>query len=92
MEVGCAGTKAVISLVFAEYMNRVVWNATRSEDSPADIPQWVIQLTALAAIAGVTLLCILTRSLGRRAAVVFTSAKVRLLRTHIQSSDLLMSS
>ncbi|KAI0045257.1 hypothetical protein FA95DRAFT_1607876 [Auriscalpium vulgare] len=69
-------SKAVTSLIFGEYFNRALWNATRSEDAPADIPSWAIQATALAAIAGVTLLCVLTQSLGRRAAVIFTSAKI----------------
>ncbi|KAI0068994.1 APC amino acid permease [Artomyces pyxidatus] len=71
------GSKAVTSLIFAEYLNRVFWGVTRSDESRTEIPQWAIQLTAIAAIGGVTLLCIVTRGLGTRAAVIFTSAKAR---------------
>ncbi|KAH9980791.1 amino acid permease-domain-containing protein [Russula compacta] len=31
------GTKALNSLVFAEYLNRVLWNATRGDDAPSEV-------------------------------------------------------
>ncbi|KAH9041337.1 APC amino acid permease [Lactarius pseudohatsudake] len=71
------GTKAVNSLVFAEYVNRILWNATRGDDAPAEIiPSWVINATAVAAVCFVVVLVIGTRSLGSRAAVILTSMKV----------------
>jgi hypothetical protein len=71
-----AGSNAVISLIFAEYMNRLFWHATRADASPDSIPQWAIQLTAIIAVCAITLVCVLTRSLGTRVAVVFTTVKV----------------
>ena len=74
---GMTGTKAVNSLVFAEYFNRVLWNATRGDDAPAEIiPSWVINSTAVAAVVFVVILVIGTRSLGPRATVILTSMKV----------------
>ncbi|KAK0459766.1 L-methionine transporter [Desarmillaria tabescens] len=73
------GGNAVISLIFAEYINRIFWHTTRSEVSPDDIPDWAIKLTAIGAVLAVTLLCIWTRKLGARVAVVFTSVKVAAL-------------
>ena len=71
------GSNAVISLIFAEYLNRLFWHATRSDVSPDDIPQWAIQVTAIAAVSMITFMCVITRSLGTRVAVVFTGVKVR---------------
>jgi amino acid transporter len=70
------GGNAVISLIFAEYLNRLFWHSTRAEVSPDDIPQWAIKLTAVGAVAVVTILCVATRKLGTRTAVVFTTVKV----------------
>ncbi|KAI0322225.1 L-methionine transporter [Amylostereum chailletii] len=88
------GSNAVISLIFAEYLNRLFWHITQSNASPASIPQWSIQLVAIAAIVTVTLVCVLTRSLGTKVAVVFTVVKVsitviglvQLVRGHTSSS------
>ena len=72
------GTKAVNSLVFAEYLNRVLWNATRGDDAPTEvIPDWVINATAVAVVCFVVMLVVGTRSLGPRAAVILTCMKVR---------------
>lgn len=71
------GGNAVISLIFAEYLNRLFWHSTRAEVSPDDIPQWAIKLTAIAAVLVVSLICVATPTLGSRAAVVFTTVKVR---------------
>ncbi|KAH9973240.1 amino acid permease-domain-containing protein [Lactifluus volemus] len=71
------GTKAVNSLVFAEYLNRVLWNVTRGDDAPSKvIPLWVINTTAVAAVVFVFILVVGTCSLGPRATVVLTSIKV----------------
>ncbi|KDQ33322.1 hypothetical protein PLEOSDRAFT_1110514 [Pleurotus ostreatus PC15] len=70
------GGNAVISLIFAEYLNRIFWHTTRDDVSPDDLPQWAIKLTAIGAVLFVTLLCIAARNLGSRAAVIFTSVKV----------------
>ncbi|KAI1795792.1 L-methionine transporter [Ganoderma leucocontextum] len=70
------GGNAVISLIFAEYLNRLFWHSTRAEVSPDDIPQWAIKLTAVAAVVVVSLICVATPTLGSRAAVVFTIVKI----------------
>ncbi|EIN07323.1 L-methionine transporter [Punctularia strigosozonata HHB-11173 SS5] len=71
------GGNAVIALIFGEYLNRLFWHATASsEAAPDEIPDWAIKLTAIGAILLVTLLCVATKNLGTRAAVVFTTAQV----------------
>ncbi|THH16345.1 hypothetical protein EW146_g4269 [Bondarzewia mesenterica] len=70
------GSNAVISLIFAEYMNRLFWHATVSDAPPDAIPQWAIQVTAVVAVLIVTIVCIATRNLGTRAAVIFTTVKI----------------
>ncbi|KAL0946858.1 hypothetical protein HGRIS_013025 [Hohenbuehelia grisea] len=70
------GGNAVISLIFAEYLNRIFWHSTKPDASPDEIPQWAIKLTAIGAVFAVTLLCVAARQLGHRAAVIFTSVKV----------------
>ncbi|KAG1891059.1 amino acid permease-domain-containing protein [Suillus subluteus] len=62
------GGNAVISLIFAEYLNRLV--------APDDIPQWANKLTAVAAVLIVAMICAATRNLGTRASVVFTTVKI----------------
>lgn len=74
------GSIAVISLIFGEYLNRLIWHTTRSQVSPDDIPQWAIKLTAVLAVLLVTLICSATQTLGTRASVLFTSVKVGLHR------------
>jgi len=73
-----AGGNAVISLIFAEYLNRMLWHSTSAHVSPDAIPQWAIKLTAVLAVAVVTLVCVATTKLGPRVQVVFTSVKVNL--------------
>jgi hypothetical protein len=74
---GRQGTKAVNSLVFAEYFQRVVWNATRGDDAPSEvIPHWVLNATAVAVVVLVSVLVVGTRSLGSRTMVIVTSIKV----------------
>ncbi|KIK95238.1 hypothetical protein PAXRUDRAFT_398229 [Paxillus rubicundulus Ve08.2h10] len=70
------GGNAVISLIFAEYLNRLMWHVTRDQVSPDDIPQWAIKLTAVVAVLLVALICAATRNLGTRASVVFTTVKI----------------
>ncbi|KAF9013851.1 L-methionine transporter [Cyathus striatus] len=73
------GSNAVISLIFAEYFNRIIWTHARPDVSPTDIPQWAIKLTAIGAVFVVTILCVATRKLGTRVAVVFTAVKIAAL-------------
>lgn len=73
--IATAGGNAVISLIFAEYLNRLFWHSTRADVSPDDIPQWAIKLTAVAAVLVVSIICVATPTLGTRAAVVFTTVK-----------------
>lgn len=72
------GGNAVISLIFAEYLNRIFWNIS-AEVSADGIPQWAIKLTATGAVILVTVLCVATQKLGTRVAVVFTTIKVTAL-------------
>lgn len=67
----------MISLIFAEYLNRLFWHTTNADASPVDIPQWSIKLTAVAAVLIVSIICVATPTLGTRTAVVFTTVKVR---------------
>ena len=71
-----SGGNAVISLIFAEYMNRIFWHTTKTDVSPDYIPQWAIKLTAVGAVAVITIICIAARKVGTRVAVVFTIVKV----------------
>ncbi|KAJ7063329.1 amino acid permease-domain-containing protein [Mycena amicta] len=73
------GGNAVISLIFSEYINRIIWHTGRAEVSPDDIPQWAIKLVALGAVTIVTGFCVAARKLGTRVAVVFTTIKVAAL-------------
>ncbi|KDQ60787.1 hypothetical protein JAAARDRAFT_31763 [Jaapia argillacea MUCL 33604] len=73
------GGNAVISLIFAEYLNRLFWHISSDEVSPDEIPQWSIKLTAAAAVIIVSIVCVATRNLGTRAAVVFTVVKIAAL-------------
>ncbi|KAF7304904.1 L-methionine transporter [Mycena kentingensis (nom. inval.)] len=73
------GGNAVISLIFSEYINRIVWHTGRAEVSPDDIPQWAIKLVAAGAVVLVTAFCVAARKLGPRVAVVFTTIKVAAL-------------
>ncbi|TDL24790.1 L-methionine transporter [Rickenella mellea] len=70
------GGNGVIALIFAEYLNRLIWHATAQDVAPDALPQWSIKITACLAVVFVTILCIATRNLGTRAAVVFTSVKI----------------
>lgn len=72
----CSGGNAVISLIFAEYINRLFYMRSEEEVSPDEIPQWAIKLTAIAAVLVVTILCVAARKLGTRVAVVFTTLKI----------------
>ncbi|OCH94964.1 hypothetical protein OBBRIDRAFT_788707 [Obba rivulosa] len=70
------GGNAVISLIFAEYLNRLFWHTTSAEVSPDDIPQWATKLTAVAAVLVVSTICVASPSLGPRTSVVFTTIKI----------------
>lgn len=66
----------MISLIFAEYLNRLFWHETYAGASVEDLPQWSIKLTAIIAIVAVSIIGVATPSLGPRTAVVFTTVKV----------------
>lgn len=70
------GSSAVVGLVFAEYINRVLFHTTSSDAPPDGIPQWAIQVTAIISVLLITILCVATPSLATHAAVVFTTVKV----------------
>lgn len=70
------GGNAVISLIFAEYLNRLMWHSTSATASLDDLPQWSVKLTAIIAVLVVSIVCVATPTLGTRTAVVFTAVKV----------------
>ncbi|KAG8217912.1 L-methionine transporter, partial [Butyriboletus roseoflavus] len=70
------GGNAAISLIFAEYINRLMWHITRDQVSPDTIPQWSIKLTAIIAVVLVGVICAATRNMGTRVSVLFTTIKV----------------
>ncbi|XP_006458096.1 hypothetical protein AGABI2DRAFT_148591 [Agaricus bisporus var. bisporus H97] len=70
------GSGAIISLIFAEYLNRLFFGGGKAELSADDIPQWAIKLTAVGAILVVLLTSVAARKLGTRVAVIFTVAKI----------------
>ncbi|TFY51174.1 hypothetical protein EVJ58_g10704 [Rhodofomes roseus] len=70
------GGNAVISLVFAEYLNRLFWHSTSADASPDSIPQWAVKLTAVSAILIVFVICVATPNAAPRMAVMFTTVKV----------------
>ena len=71
------GGKGAMSLIFAEYANRLLWHATSGDSSPDLIPAWSIKLTACLSVVAATTLCIASKNLGTRTAVVLTTIKVR---------------
>jgi len=73
------GGNAVISLIFAEYLNRLMWHTTKADVSPDAIPQWAIKLTAVSAVLIVSVICVATPTFGTRTAVVFTTIKIAAL-------------
>ncbi|KAI6028748.1 amino acid permease-domain-containing protein [Pisolithus orientalis] len=73
------GSNAVISLIFAEYLNRLLWHTTRVQVSPDEIPPWAIKLTAVVAVVLVAFICAATRNMGTRAAVVFMSMSITII-------------
>ena len=75
------GGNAVISLIFAEYLNRLFWHETFAGASVADLPEWSIKLTAVAAVIIVSVICVASPNLGPHTAVVFTTVKVRVYPT-----------
>lgn len=83
------GGNAVIALIFAEYINRLVWHATATDVSPDSLPQWSIKLTACIAVAFVTLLCIGAKNLGTRTAVFLTAVKVRSFSILLSTNNIL---
>ena len=68
-------SNAVLS---SEYMSRLFFHATNSKVSVGAIPGWSIKVTACVAVIFVTMLCAAASKLGTRAAVLFTTVKVRL--------------
>ncbi|KAI0293488.1 amino acid permease-domain-containing protein, partial [Multifurca ochricompacta] len=71
------GSQAATSLVFAEYVNRVLWNATRGDDLPSLlIPESVIQVTAIFVIVLAAFIAVKTPALGPRVAVIYMTMKV----------------
>ncbi|KAK8869635.1 hypothetical protein IAR55_000203 [Kwoniella newhampshirensis] len=68
------GSAAMISLIFGEYVNRLVFHALSSSTSP--VPEWSVKLTAAIAIILVSVLNLISRTMGTDSTVVLTTIKI----------------
>ncbi|KAK4686405.1 hypothetical protein P7C73_g3718, partial [Tremellales sp. Uapishka_1] len=69
------GSSAIISLIFGEYVNRMVYHAI-SSDPEAVVPEWTFKITAIAVIIVVSVLNLVSPTMGTRSAVVVTIVKI----------------
>ncbi|RXK34828.1 L-methionine transporter [Tremella mesenterica] len=69
------GSSAIVSLIFGEYVNRAAFHAI-SRDAEAVVPEWTFKITATIAIISVSVLNLISRSMGTNFSVVITSIKV----------------
>lgn len=69
------GGSAIIALIFGEYVNRVVYHAFTA-DPEAIVPEWTFKITAVIAIIIVSILNLVSRSMGANFSVVITTFKV----------------
>ena len=70
------GGTGIIALIFAEYLNRLIYHATSEDVAPNALPQWSIKLTASLTIIIIAVICVATKNTGTRVAVVFFMLKV----------------
>ncbi|WWD16103.1 hypothetical protein CI109_100528 [Kwoniella shandongensis] len=68
------GSAAMISLIFGEYVNRLLYHALSSSTSP--VPDWSVKLTAVIAIILVSTLNLISRTMGTDSTVVLTTIKI----------------
>lgn len=69
------GGAAIIALIFGEYINRMVYHATTS-DEEAIVPEWTFKITAIVVVGMVTVLNLASRSMGTNSSVVITIVKM----------------
>jgi amino acid permease len=69
------GSSAIISLIFGEYINRMIYHAATG-DEESIVPEWTFKITAIFAVILSTILNLASRSMGTRASVVITTVKM----------------
>lgn len=69
------GSSAIISLIFGEYINRMIYHAVTGEEESV-VPEWTFKVTALFAVVLSTGLNLASQSAGTKASVVITSVKM----------------
>ncbi|ORY28294.1 putative L-methionine porter [Naematelia encephala] len=68
------GSSAIISLIFGEYVNRMIYHATTG-DPEAIVPEWTFKITATIAIILVSILNLVSQTMGPNSSVVITTVK-----------------
>jgi len=69
------GGAAIIALIFGEYVNRMIYHATTS-DEEAIVPEWTFKITAIIVVGMVTVLNLASQSMGTNSQVVITVVKM----------------
>ncbi|RSH93948.1 hypothetical protein EHS25_006601 [Saitozyma podzolica] len=69
------GSAAIISLIFGEYVNRMIYHAV-SSDPDVVVPEWTFKVTAVIAILAVSVLNLVSRTMGTTFSVITTSIKI----------------
>ncbi|KAI9637910.1 amino acid permease-domain-containing protein [Dioszegia hungarica] len=69
------GSSAIIALIFGEYVNRMIYHAI-SGDEESPVPEWSFKLTAVIAIILVSILNLVSRTMGTRFSVMITTVKI----------------
>lgn len=69
------GSAAIISLIFGEYINRMVYHAMTG-DEESIVPEWTFKLTATIAVFLVAALNLASQSAGTKSSVIITSVKM----------------
>jgi len=68
------GGAAVMSLIFAEYVNRMIYHAATGDDA-SQVPEWTFKITAAIVVVLVSMLNLISRSAGTNSSVVITAVK-----------------
>ena len=68
------GGAAVMSLIFAEYVNRMIYHAVTGDDA-SHVPEWTFKITGAIVVVLVSLLNLISRSAGTNSSVVITAVK-----------------
>lgn len=67
------GSSAIISLIFGEYVNRMVYHAITGETT---VPEWTFKITGVGVVLAVAGLNLISQSAGTKSSVVITGVKM----------------